>query len=85
MSSLYDCEKDLEEISALELVDETEHPDDLVHIMTSSVFHDGGKSAAAEKILKNFSTRLDHVLCVAQYANEPYRSRAEKILHNHRW
>lgn len=79
-------EDDLKVFEAEELVKVTNNADDLVHIVAEKEHHHIARSAAAEKLLKMWEDgrkggiTLDHLIHVGDYAQEPYKSKANQLI-----
>lgn len=75
-----------DEMAALELVKKTNEADILVHLVVEEDLPSVARQAAAEKLLKMWregrrgGVTLDHLVYVADHADEPHKSDAEQII-----
>ncbi len=78
---------DLNPWEAYELVKETNDADTLVHLVVEEEHYPSEiRQVAAEKLIKmcengrKGGVTLNHLACVGDHADEPYKSRANKII-----
>ena len=81
-----DLEEDSDVIDAQMLVESENTADGLAHMVVEDYFHPCAKSAAANKLIKLWKNgrqggvTLDHLAHVGDYADEPYKSKANQII-----
>jgi len=81
-----DLEEDSDVIDAQMLVESENTADRLAHMVVEDDFHPCAKSAAAKKLIKLWKNdrqggvTLDHLAYVGDYADEPYKSKANQII-----
>ena len=75
-------DEELKLSNALHTVEQTDHPDDLVHLVLEDEFPQEARNKAAEKLLDQHTYSLEHVVLIADNAEEPYKSQANTIIDN---
>ncbi len=77
---------DLKAFEAQDLVTKTNNADDLAHLVVEDEHHPVARTAAAEKLLKMWEEgrqggiTLDHLAYIGDRADEPYKSKANRII-----
>lgn len=73
-------------VLAMDLVENTDHADDLAHLVVGDEHYPVARTAAAEKLIKMWEdgrqggVTLDHLVYVGDHADEPHKSRANQII-----
>ncbi|PIR94943.1 hypothetical protein COT95_01410 [Candidatus Falkowbacteria bacterium CG10_big_fil_rev_8_21_14_0_10_37_6] len=80
----YECLTD-DDMGNVGQVERMSCADDLVYVLVGEGYGEAARDIAAKKIIEMWQNNADgvtshHLVCVSDYADEPYKSEANKIL-----